>query len=550
LTRDNKFLIEVKYDDILVEEAEILFEKKVIVDVSYPEKNLFVFSLSDDKDYEVEIFKPFTKIQKTTCTCAFHQQYKICRHAIACLMFLRNQKMNEANVQQVEKIPKTKTLNIGHLLSNVSREELIQFVKNYAKSDPKFLLQLKVFFARKVDLSDNKEKYKTILDSVIKPNTGQSKPTSAELRAFLSINKELAGQTEDCLALEQFEEAADIFEACFYKFEYVRYHYGLNNDSFTEQSIHWHNVAESFYKEKMSRSLINRVTFFLTGLATKSFYRYTNIFNNLIFILEKVLDKKNKEHLVSEVIPQLAARPDSEKPLLMALVCFLSPFKNKNVIPVMDYPTPLFLPFIHNLIKLREIKMAGNFLENKIQNSSFEKEWYFLLMDVQIRQYQYKKAFDYLTILFSKTGEIQYVTHFKNTVSKEDWINDYSVPLEKKLMSNEKIHPAFLLSYFQLEEKWDELLSILEKHPEMALYLSFAPNLFLHRKEIFSKRLLQLIFDWLEHHAGENSYHFLHSVFKQLDKSKLSELKLYLKENIRKKYKERKGLITFLDSER
>ncbi|MBK8546381.1 MAG: hypothetical protein IPL63_03025 [Saprospiraceae bacterium] len=550
MTLVNKFLIEVKYDDILVEEAEILFEKKVIIDVLNPEKNLFVFSLFDERDNEVEIFKPFTKLQRSTCSCLFHTQHKICKHVLAGLMFLRNQKSKEESEKKTPAVSKTKTLNISNILSNVSREELIQFVKNYAKSDPKFSLQLKVFFARKVDLPDNKKKYKSILDSVIKPHSGKSNPSVAEIRAFLTINKELTGQTEDCIALEQYEEATDIFEAVFYKFEYVRSHYGLDNETFTEQSVHWHKIARSFFQEKMSRALTNRITDFLKDLAIKSFYRYTDIFNNLIHILEKELDKKNKIEIASVMLSQMKTRPESERPLLMALTCLLQSSKRKNEILEMEYPVQLFLPFMQHLIKLNQLKTAENFLETKIKKSGFEKEWFFLLMDLKLRQKQNKIAFDYLITLYTKTGDIKYVTFFKNAVENVDWIDGFSKQLEKELLTNEKIQPAFLLSFFESEEKWDEQLSLLEMNPDITLYLSFASNLYIHKKEVFSKRLLQFIFVWLDNHVGENSYHFLQSVFKNIDKNKLFELKLFIKENIRKKYKERKGLITFLDNYR
>ena len=550
MTLVNKFLIEVKYDDILVEEAEILFEKKVIIDVLNPEKNLFVFSLFDERDYEVEIFKPFTKLQRSTCSCLFHTQHKICKHVLAGLMFLRNQKSKEESEKKTPAVSKTKTLNISNILSNVSRAEMIQFVKNYAKSDPKFSLQLKVFFARKVDLPDNKKKYKSILDSVIKPHSGKSNPSVDEIRAFLTINKELTGQTEDCIALEQYEEATDIFEAVFYKFEYVRSHYGLDNETFTEQSVHWHKIARSFFQEKMSRALTNSITDFLKDLAIKSFYRYTDIFNNLIHILEKELDKKNKIEIDSVMLSKMKTRPESERPLLMALTCLLQSSKRKNEILEMEYPVQLFLPFMQHLIKLNQLKTAENFLETKIKKSGFEKEWFFLLMDLKLRQKQNKIAFDYLITLYTKTGDIKYVTFFKNAVENVDWIDGFSKQLEKELLTNEKIQPAFLLSFFESEEKWDEQLSLLEMNPDITLYLSFASNLYIHKKEVFSKRLLQFIFVWLDNHVGENSYHFLQSVFKNIDKNKLFELKLFIKENIRKKYKERKGLITFLDNYR
>ncbi|MBK8371237.1 MAG: hypothetical protein IPL20_07720 [Saprospiraceae bacterium] len=163
------------------------------------------------------------------------------------------------------------------------------------------------------------------------------------------------------------------------------------------------------------------------------------------------------------------------------------------------------------------------------------------MMDLKLRQKQNKIAFDYLITLYTKTGDIKYVTFFKNAVENVDWIDGFSKQLEKELLTNEKIQPAFLLSFFESEEKWDEQLSLLEMNPDITLYLSFASNLYIHKKEVFSKRLLQFIFVWLDNHVGENSYHFLQSVFKNMDKNKLFELKLFIKENIRKNIRKEKA---------
>ena len=57
-------LIELIYDDELVQQGEMLFESNAVSDVSVLDSNLYVCQVKDGLNYEVEIFGPFLKKQK------------------------------------------------------------------------------------------------------------------------------------------------------------------------------------------------------------------------------------------------------------------------------------------------------------------------------------------------------------------------------------------------------------------------------------------------------------------------------------------------------
>ena len=54
-------LIELIYDDELVQQGELLFESNAVSDVSVLDSNLYVCQVKDGLNYEVEIFGPFQK---------------------------------------------------------------------------------------------------------------------------------------------------------------------------------------------------------------------------------------------------------------------------------------------------------------------------------------------------------------------------------------------------------------------------------------------------------------------------------------------------------
>ncbi|MFZ1751066.1 MAG: SWIM zinc finger family protein, partial [Saprospiraceae bacterium] len=184
-------LIETIYDEELVLQAEALFENEAITDISKVNRNFFIAKIKDGKSYEVVIQSPFTKKQKATCDCNFFASNLICKHVITLLFHIRStqsQKPLVGNKKSGSSSAKNTSLNIHQILHEISHDDLVTFMKAYATKDKKFSTQLKVSFARKIEVEDGAMKYKNILNSIVRPYTGkQSKASATDVKAILSV---------------------------------------------------------------------------------------------------------------------------------------------------------------------------------------------------------------------------------------------------------------------------------------------------------------------------------------------------------------------------
>ena len=168
LSSEIGFSLDVMFPPDVYASGEVLFENKSVLEISKGEANTYSVFIKDGDIYEVELFKPFTKQQKFQCECGVFEQDKNCKHLVAALLGYKDLKQPD----KIKKTGKPRTLNINSLLLNIDAVELEAFVKSYALKDKKFANALKIHFARKVELENNQDKYRLILDGLVKPVTG------------------------------------------------------------------------------------------------------------------------------------------------------------------------------------------------------------------------------------------------------------------------------------------------------------------------------------------------------------------------------------------
>ncbi|MBL0027147.1 MAG: hypothetical protein IPO98_20155 [Saprospiraceae bacterium] len=289
MTEKNQ-LIELIYEDNLVIAAEQLFEVNAIKHLIKTGSNLYIGSVKDGINYEIEIQSPFAKKQKVSCECSFYKDNKICKHIIAGLLQIRDQiKLKTTSASpKVESGASKKllSLNTSQILEEISHSDLVAFIKSYARKDKKFTTQLKVNFARKIDLIDNADKYKSILNSIVRPNTGkESKANSSEIKALLLVLKDFSDQINDCIALGQYREGFNILDASISKLEYIRHHYAFHPDDLLKLHATYHQIIRYFLKEKLPQDLKSDMLNFLMNLASRSYYQYNDINDNVISII-------------------------------------------------------------------------------------------------------------------------------------------------------------------------------------------------------------------------------------------------------------------------
>lgn len=543
MTADDKYLIERQYDDLLVSEGEILFEKNAVIDFSQPEKQLYVFVVHDVEDHETEIFKPFTKVQKSTCTCTFFKRHQICRHVLAALFFIRNLKTAGKKTKTEVVKNKVQTLNTHTLLQNADREDLIRFVKQYARDNAAFALQLKIHFARTVDMADNKDKYKMILDSIIKPYTGKTKPNLHVLKAFLSVSDEFLGQVEDCLALEQYQEALNILETVMYKFLYVRHHYGMDSVLFSAQNKAWHDAAASFFRKNLPFQLKKQLIGFLTELTFLSFYRIQDVISNTIFLLSPVLKGKQKTEFIKKLEVHLSGLQTDEKLIVQALLCFLSDKIPDSVSKHMFTPGFLWIPFLEHLKTAGILHLAASALQKHVVTQGKKnKELYGFLFEIHLERQQWDEALEVALMSFLDFGEVKYVTAFKSTVGSENWEKSFGKKTEKWLASKPGIDQKTMTNFYYSIKDYPKLWEYIRFFENVELLSMYDHELYPEYASEVERMYQTLIEKYFENHHGELSFGYIGSLCKHFDSVKLTVLKKNILRFILKTYPDRSGL--------
>lgn len=504
-------LIELIYDDEVVAQGEALYLSAAVLKLSKSPNNLFVARVLDGKTYEVEVMSPFAKKQTTSCDCEAYQKNKICKHILAVLFKIREEKKlkieEKVSIQDKIKNKNLTSLNINQILEEIDTDDLILFVKNHAKTDRKFSTQLKVNFARKIEVSDNAEKYKTILNSMVRANTGVTKSSATEIKAILNVLDDFADQINDCLALKQFREAFNIYEAAFAKLAYIKHYYTFHSDYTLTLDKRYHTLISDFASEKLPPTLRDEIIKFLLDLAQRSYYDISDINFNIYAFLQENFKKQflpDLSKVVSELIPSKSGK---EKLILTALYIrvngkfgssekdFLKPFEN-HILEIIDL-------LINSQQEIIALKVLNTYFKKEKYNKEINNRLIFLF----IRLKQRDELIAILETTYMQSGEIKYL----DILNKEQEIEAYNASITRMITEIKKrgLDAQLLLRIFKKNEDWESALEYMFELRSIEQLMIYDQYIFkINRKELIELYKM-LIIEYLEEHIGDTSYIYL-----------------------------------------
>lgn len=190
--------------------GEAIYEAGGVNQLFELERHLWLAEVEAEGKYEVEVKISPSKVLAGTCECQNFLKNKECEHFAAVLLKLRSYlqalKTKKKRARDNKKSNRKLTTNV--ILEQVSPEDLVSFVRSYAKTNRSFALALKAKFAAQVSQINSIEKYLQLLDSII--NMVRRPDRSISVRGVQKINKvleELLGQVGDNIATENFTEA-------------------------------------------------------------------------------------------------------------------------------------------------------------------------------------------------------------------------------------------------------------------------------------------------------------------------------------------------------
>ncbi len=210
--------IELYIQDSQIEMAENMLATGAPLTLMEVERNLWAGYLKIEKEYETEIKLVNKKVNRYSCECDTFKKEKLCTHIVASLLSLRQHLTQGDQKKKKEKSSRPNRLNTNVILKTVAHEDLVKFVKDYAKKNRNFALDLKTKFASQIPGTESADAYVQLLNSAISMYKNKDgNINSRGLKQIVQVCSELLKQAEDNLALKRYTEAYPIIQAILFK---------------------------------------------------------------------------------------------------------------------------------------------------------------------------------------------------------------------------------------------------------------------------------------------------------------------------------------------
>ncbi len=515
--------IESLYNEELVIAGELLFESNKVSDLMKSESGIFFAKVKDGKDYEIEIKYPFVKKQKVRCDCTFFVQSGICKHVLATLFSIRNQsKIKTLAPKNSSSKPKPTKLVVAQILEEVPHLDLKHFVQAYARNDKKFETQLKVAFAIKIDIVNNQEKYKSILNSIVRPLTGaQAHASVADLRLLAHVLVEFADQIEDSLALFQYREALDIYIASFSKLEYVRSKYKNQSDPLYTLSQRYHKILSHFLQQKLPFEIKNDLLSFVKELYQRSYYLFDSYSDNVVHELLNQINKDEKIEVSDFLVATLPQKKPNELAVILALIIKIKNTINSNIKELINKYQNSYMDIVDLLMSKNEDTLAIKLLESLQTSKSKDVHYKLTLL--------YAKTNDNISLsatveeAFIKYGDLKYLEILEKQFTDTEYQNFIS-KLESKLLSLNHVHESSLLNLYFKEQNWAGMIIFMEKNPNIEILKKYDVFINTFEPKMLSELYIISLRVYLNHQLGDQATLYLNELKYHLNKTKLDKV--------------------------
>lgn len=508
-------LFELHFDGEIVYQGEQLYDAGAVQDMHKPEKNLWIVMVFDDVFYEVELFSPFAQRRKVSCECEEFKNSKACKHITAALFALRTQLKEEAD-RKAERLKNKsstgKKLNINTLLQDLDKDDLLNFVRGYARKDKNFNIALKAHFARKVDLVDNRAKFKAILDSIIKPIISPTvRAKASDLKNFISVSKELIAQLEDAISLSEYIDAYYIIDAGISKSEYVRYHYDNYSDETLSISKRYHELLILLYQRVHAEALKKNLLELIIDLPQRSYYKHNRLGNHLyLLFVNKIYKNKELLHRIKRICIDslLVKRLDEHDTVTILSLILVLDFhldKLNDISWFLDSYSRLSMNVVDRLVSVSQADVSVKLMKKLQRHFPNSIELKRKLLQVYLSIDQIGKLANLLPKYVMQSDDTKLLYKLKSSLSHEQWYGIISSLIEH-YKKNESKNNILARIYFY-EEEYEQLIQLLQlEGTDLDTLMNYDQKLFQeYPKEIFSiyKTILS---ELLDSYLGDKSH--------------------------------------------
>lgn len=547
--------IELHIDDKFVELGEQLLQKQALTSLYESEKNLWLGNILDRNAFEVEIQMVSHRIKAITCDCQTFKDHQVCAHSTAVLLELRNRKKQALEKKEVPKKAARKsgsTLTINTILQNISKEQLEQFVKAFARQNRNFSVALKTKFAASVEVEDSQLKYLQVLKGAISVNCNSKGEFSVKnMQQILKIAYQMIAQAEDMIALRNYTEGFSILEACLIRISpLLKYNPEQEeNENFVFRVL---QISWDLYGKEIAPLLKGRIWSFYSEESFKSFYfseaLNTHFFQFLLTITEEV----EKVNQLTAYVDKQIGRTDLTIESTVSLVAFQLALYEKNGLEeeakvlierYIDQEAVLVMA-VNDAVKKGKFERARQLSESKqsrIRDVALKEKLDDLNLKIAVHQGVASEIQQFGEIRFFQTYDFSY---YQLLVDQSDAETVYQSILEKIKRQPYSIAKRDAISKLHFETgNIDALLTYFETIRSLDLLKLYDAQLAKNHKKKIYTLYKELITEYLNNHLGPKPAQRVRSIMQHLKTIGAHDLVDQLVSLFEVEYKNRRSLI-------
>lgn len=207
--------IELNIDSDVYDVAESYLDRGCLTNYFKTETNLWSGVIdTGQRKYEIEVKIKAGQITNLTCDCNSYSMSSPCAHLAALLIQLRRDSLQEKKPSTQKVKREHSKIKISHLVNRVGKEELSNFILQYARKNRTFANELKAFLSPVMSESVDTNYYSQLIQSAMRLSRKKDNDISAKGAAHVKIIiEELWLQSEDKLASKKYTEATAILKA-------------------------------------------------------------------------------------------------------------------------------------------------------------------------------------------------------------------------------------------------------------------------------------------------------------------------------------------------
>jgi hypothetical protein len=548
--------IEAHLEEEVLLHAEQLLDEDAVRNLQEMEKHFWVAKV---EAYEVEVKITPSKVSAATCECETYRASGQCGHIAAVLLSLR-QKQTKPQKRKKNKKKNTSTrLTTGTVLKQVEHEDLVAFVKQYAKTNRNFALALKARFAPSVSSIDSREKYMQLLDSTI--NAARRPDRTFSSRGGKKIYKvllEIQHQIEESIAQDHLAEAVTMAQTIIEKMTPLLRKLEGGEDEIRGQ------IKEAFraLREVLSASpppaLRDTIWDYCLEECKKLLYRNNKIDQYFFRLLMQMADETEQKEALLELLDEQITRYFFEKRELAQLLLFKLTLLEK--LDRADEVQAFINQHITNdevlTFAVRQAMQNGNLHRAKVlAQSGLESAsspatiaaMENTLLEIAREEDDEDSIVHYAERRLESALDLKFYRVIKETF-QGNW-QPYRQHLLSEIQalpfSTKKLH--LIAAIYLEDELHGELLAFLKETKSLDLARDFGAKLLPQAREDVYQFYNELFTYYLSQHVGRKPSEKIRAILLQLHETGAEELAEKLVQDLRAKFPERHSLMEELE---